>query len=199
MAGVAVPETMPMSTADHHNRHKGFTLIEMLVVLLLVGLALGVTLRVGFGNDPQDMESGIRALAVATELASQDAVLDNEIIGLDFFRDPDLQQTGYRWLQFDGEKWVAQESGTAAPAETYLQASLQISLFIDGMPKEPELRVGLALADNFVDFAPEIILLPTREMTPFVLELESAGNRTRLGADMLGKLYFDADPPQPPL
>jgi type II secretion system protein H len=188
-----------MSSVDHPVSVSGFTLIEMLVVLLLAGLALGVTLRVGFGNDPQDMESGIRALAVATELAAQEAVLENRVIGLDFFSNPDRQQTGYRWLLFDGEKWGALEPAPATPAETYLSSALQIDLAIDGIPKEPELLVDLAVPDNVAGFAPEIVLLPTREMTPFVLALESEGNRTRMGADMLGKLYFDEDPPQPPL
>jgi general secretion pathway protein H len=190
---------MPMSTSDQRQAQLGFTLIELLVVLLLVGLALGVTLRVGIDQGPQALDNETRRLAVSLTLMSQEAVLDNKLLGLDFFTDDLTRQTGYRWLHKDGTAWSLAETGDQMTAEILLESAGQIELVVEGHGLEPEPRTDLADPATASTFAPEVLLLSTREMTPFVLTLHSENNTSKLSADRLGQLYLNEDAPRPPL
>lgn len=171
----------------------GFTLVELLAVILLIGLALGVSLTVDFGSSPQQQKQQTTLLANALELAAQEAVLDGNILGLDFFTSADT--LGYRWVQLQGDdEWVPLAGDGLS--ETLLARELSATLTLAGEEHVPELRVDLDSAESF---APEVALLPTREITPFSLSLAgTAGDASVLSADLMGRIRVDADAPPPP-
>jgi len=181
-----------MRVAVRGNGH-GFTLVELLVVILLIGLALGVSLTVDFATSPQQQKQQTALLANALELAAQEAVLDGNILGLDFFTGNDT--LGYRWVQLQGDdEWAPLiEDGLS---ETLLAREFSATLTLAGQEHVPELRVDL---DTAAPFAPEVVLLPTREITPFTLSLAAnTGDASVLSADLMGRIRVDVDAPPPP-
>lgn len=172
---------------------RGFTIVELLVVILLIGLALGVSLTVDFATSPQQQKQQTTLLANALELAAQEAVLDGNILGLDFFTADDT--LGYRWVQLQGDdEWVPLTGDGLS--ETLLAREFSATLTLAGQEHLPELRVDL---DSVAPFAPEVVLLPTREITPFTLSLAgNTGDASALSADLMGRIRVDADAPPPP-
>lgn len=169
----------------------GFTLIELLAVLVLLGLGLGIGLTLDVDGSPQQQQQQALLLANRLELAAQDAVLDDRIVGFDLFID-ETQGTAYRLLELRDGSW--QEF--ANPEEEVFTAAFTVTLALDGQSVSPEPRVDVPAP---ADFAPEVLLLPTRELTPFTLTFASAeGNASVLSADLMGRIRVDADAPSPP-
>lgn len=174
---------------------RGFTLIELLVVVLLLGLGLSVSLTLDFAGSPQQQKQQTLLLANALELAAQDAVLDGKVLGLDFFAADAQDALAYRWLRLQEEGWQPYLLRDVE-AETLLPAELLATLTLAGQTVLPEPRTELASAETF---SPEILLLPTRELTPFTLTLSGdAGSASTLTADLMGRVRVDEDAPTPP-
>lgn len=74
----------------------GFTLIEILVVLIVVGLlaALAV-LNLGGGSQQRELENHVRETYLLMQTASEQAVLNNIELGLL------LEEDGYRFVILD--------------------------------------------------------------------------------------------------
>jgi len=166
--------------------------MELLVVILLLGLGIGVSLTVDVGNSPQQQKQQTLLLANALELAAQEAVLDRRTLGLDFFRDDG--RVAYRWLQQEATTWKPYVLQDAAEAQ--LAEATTATLRLDGQDVRLEPRADLA---TDTAFAPDILLLPTREVTPFTLTLEGGtGAASVLTADVMGRVRVDEDAPTPP-
>jgi prepilin-type N-terminal cleavage/methylation domain-containing protein len=173
---------------------RGFTLVELLVVMLLIGLAFGVSLTVDFATSPQQQKQQTTLLANALELAAQEAVLDDSVLGLDFFSEDSA--FGYRWLQLRDGSWRPFTLQDDDASDRLLSRDFSATLLLSGIEHVPEPRVDLAAADSFT---PEILLLPTRELTPFTLSLAgNAGEASIISADLMGRIRVDADVPTPP-
>ena len=177
------------------NAGGGFTLIELLAVILLLGFGLGVGLTLDFAGSPQQQKQQALLFANTLELAAQDAVLDGTVLGLDFFTNA-AQATGYRWLQLRDGIWDSYAPGQGDAADTPFPAELTVALSVTGQAVSVEPRVELPAVDSF---APEVLLLPTRELTPFTLALAgAAGAPSVVTADLMGRIRVDADAPPPP-
>jgi general secretion pathway protein H len=173
-------------------RRRGFTLLELLVVILLLGLGIGISLAVDVGGSPQQQKQQTLLLANALELAAQEAVLDSRTLGLDFFLDDG--RVAYRWLQQQAGAWdsyALQDS-----AETLLPEAMTATLSLNGQEIALEPRAERVAGGTL---APDILLLPTREVTPFMLTLAgSSGGASVLTADLMGRVRVDEDAPTPP-
>lgn len=183
-----------MPTSSNGEAMRGFTLVELLVVILLIGLGLGVSLTVDFAASPQQQKQQTALLANALELAAQQAVLDGDMLGLDFFTADDA--FGYRWLQWRDGAWQSIALQSGAQGDTLLDREFRAAVTLSGVEHVPEPRVDLATTTAF---APEVALLPTRELTPFTLSLAgNTGDASVLSADLMGRIRIDADAPTPP-
>ena len=131
-----------------------------------------------------------------TVQAVQEAVLGGTLLGLDFFLVQGTSQWGYRWLQSDQGHWQPFN-----PEETVLfvprqfPADWRATLQVQGQQAQPEGETDLQDAETSVDsevvFVPEILLLPSREVTPFSLILQDGQGQSRLTVDALGGVQLE--------
>lgn len=90
---------------------QGFTLIEIMVVLIIIGIGAGmVSLSIGDATRPQETRSIARQLYGAMSLALEDAVFLNQQLGLRFDftgKEKDLAYS-YQWLLYDpaSKRWT---------------------------------------------------------------------------------------------
>jgi len=131
----------------------GFTLLEVLVVLLMIGIILGfATLSVDLGGQERLLEQETKRLQALLSLAQEEAILENRSLGLR------LEADGYQFYQLDeAERWQSLETDDSLRPRQ-LPALMRLSVEID----------GLAVKVHDEDAAtPQIALLSSGEITPF--------------------------------
>ena len=146
-------------------RQRGFTLIEILVAMLIIGIMiLGVTLSGGLAFGDRDLElERDRILALADHLRDQ-ATLQNREYGLRCF------EGGYQFLVFDARTGLWHGEGDDLLRERELPQGLSLRLWIEGQ------RVVLPEAEvDPEDFAPQILLYSSGDLSLFELELRREG------------------------
>lgn len=180
---------MPTSSSK-----RGFTLIEVLVVVLIIGLSLSVLFRLDYAPGPGQVGSAAHVFAGSAELMLEEAVLSGDDWGIDFFRERGEEGPvyGYRWLHFSDGRWREDIPAGLAdfPVATVLDDALSLQLVIDGLAADIDARVPLAETDAVpADFAPDIGLYPDHESTPFAVVFthpDYAG--VTVASDMLGRI-----------
>ena len=132
-------------------KQKGFTLLELIVVVTLAGIIVaGVLLNSSLINPHQKFETLTEKVAKLMHHAHQQAQLSNENYALS------LTKTGYVFLIFQSDGWVTMK---------------QKPLLEGKVPKryKQELTIDskLVTAIKKDKFEPHILLLASGEMTPF--------------------------------
>lgn len=167
----------------------GFSLIELLVVLFIIGLAFGaVSLSVNFGSDPEDQlaEEAERLLEFAT-VAGERAVLTGEPVGLRLIPPAASSDTepswSYQWQIYRAGQWFPAEEPLSSQS---LPAHIELSLQVEGQEVDL-LAVENAASENSQRQdrneedanqqqlpLPSIVFYPGGEITPFYLTLFDA-------------------------
>ena len=126
-----------MCPGRHRNplRRQGFTLIEIMAVLVVIGIAASmVVLSMGDATRPQEMKAIAKRLYGGMSLALEDAVFLNRQIGLRF----DINNEGtelaysYKWLYFDPESHQWQNVQLEEFEPQKLPDYIQLELEVDG-------------------------------------------------------------------
>lgn len=101
-------------TSDARGRDRGFALIELIVVLVILGLALSLVLAQGPARSPTvAFDSAVRQVAGALRLARSRAITDDRMVAVLFAADgfrldrdaaiafaPDISLSGSRLIDF---------------------------------------------------------------------------------------------------
>ena len=149
-------------------RYRGFTLIELVVVLLIVTIVLGV---VGVNLNP-DRGSAVREeakrLALLIQTAQQDAILQGHILAVAF------GPQGYHFLAINDKRELK-----PLPA--------------DGVLRPRSLPPGIAISSVDIDGAseaetPRLILLPTGELPAFTITLSQGEIRWQIQGKFTGEI-----------
>lgn len=135
----------------------GFTMIEILVVLVVVGLlaALAVA-NIGGNQQKREMENAVSQMFLLMQSASEQAVLDNSEIGLK------LEEKQYRFLRFDdltGE-WVPMKDRMFR-SYRYPEWLVVTDIIEDDLPR---------LTTDEDQERPDIVFFSSGEVTPFEME-----------------------------
>ncbi|TBW56011.1 type II secretion system protein GspH [Marinobacter halodurans] len=143
------------------SRSRGFTLIEIMVVLVLVGLlAVIAVVNLGGGAQQRELENRARELFLLMQTASEQAVLNNQELGLL------IDDNGYRFLMYDDAKqtWGRQKERLFAPRQ--LPEWMAVVYHTeDNLPKLP------GTEDDEESPRPDIVFYSSGETTPFDMEL----------------------------
>lgn len=155
-------------------RQTGFTIIEILVVLVLVGLLASLAIvNLGGGSEQREMNSKVRELYVLMQTASEQAILNNEELGLQ------IDERGYRFLVFNelDQQWQSESERLFRGRD--FPEWMSVTLFSEGdIPR-------LASRDDDEDEEedsrrPDLVFYSSGETTPFELEFLATQSPDRI-------------------
>ncbi len=151
---------------------RGFTLLELLVVILIIGIIIGfASLSVG-QHASRTLQDEARRIHSLLRLAADESVLQGRELAMQF------SPEGYRFMTLDGADWVPVEEDRLF-REREFPADLSLDLSLEGVD------VDLLDTEN----PPRIFILSSAEMTPFELILgNDEGETYTLQGDFTGKL-----------
>jgi type II secretion system protein H len=95
------PEHWQRYSKQRYSKHKGFTLLELLVVVVIVAILFSYTTLAIRGDSPEDIikKEAIR-LKLRVELAMDEAILRGEEYAIE------IHQNGYLFLRYTRNQWT---------------------------------------------------------------------------------------------
>ncbi len=158
-------------------RHAGFTLLELLLVMTIIGILAGtLTLAMSDAGQRQRVQAEAERVALAIELARTEALTRNEIWGLA------VSPTGYAFQTYDpaADSWHVLDEAPFQPREAEdgllfaIRANLEqrTEAVENGDAPPPFLAREDDDARSAAEF-PSIAILPGGEITPFEVVVSS--------------------------
>ncbi len=143
---------------------RGFTLVELLVVILIVGIVAGAVMLSVRGSGEREVENAARRAQALIALACERATLTGRDMGFSIVRD------GLRFGYFEPEGWQTMRSDAADELRPRpLGRELVLSAERDGQALVLESDAGRE---------PSFACLSSGELTPFRLQVERADAQT---------------------
>ena len=143
-----------------HAGQLGFTLLELLVVVAIIGLFVGAAvLSIGVTGTDRESEQQAARLKGVIDLVREEALMQSRDFGLLFSR------SSYRFYTYDYglEQWLPPVDDRLL-ASHVVAAPLALALIVE----DREVVLGEALdAEDLDDPQPQILILSSGEMTPF--------------------------------
>ncbi len=156
------------------NRGAGFTLIEILVVIVIVAIVLSIGLM-SFGvlGDDRELQTEARRFASLTEVALDEASLQGREFGIE------LMNGGYRFVEYDTElgQWLDVPGDDTLRLRS-LPENVSLELYLEDKrilldddpaafedPEEDRLRPGAEV------YAPHLLVYSSGDTTPFELHI----------------------------
>ncbi len=157
----------------------GFTLLELMVVLVIIGVLLSfVGLSTGGDSRAEQMKREATRLIALIDMASEQAVMRSEQLAIRF------GDADYEFMLLQAGKWTAlQDDGPLRARE--LPKGIELRLELEENPPP-----GLRAEDTE---APQVFLLSSGEMTPFMLIFSAPETEQQymVRATLLGRLELE--------
>lgn len=180
---------------NHNNRQHGFTLIEVMLVIVLVGLMVSVVQFSASGDKAeQTLELSSKRFAGIFDIAAEYGMLNNIELGLM------IDKEGYQFLGYDGTNWT-DVSENELFSRYQLPEGVELVLQLDDLPiEEPQLfdtklfnelqeaeseddleqdRGSSEESDSNIEkkkLIPQIYMLSGGDITPFSLRFQFVEN-----------------------
>lgn len=174
----------------------GFTLLEIIVVILIIGImATFATLTIGGRSSEDRLQAEAQRLEKLMSLAADEALFRGEQLGLL------VEVHGYRILTLGEQGWAPYSGGAALRAHP-VPEPMRMTLSVEGRPTPPHDPEQAAAdadadeddqdrdADGSAMPPPQVMVLSSGEMTPFTLDFSVPGQpaRYRVEADLMGRV-----------
>lgn len=155
---------------------RGFTLIEMLMVLFIIGLITGFALfSMNIFKSGNDLESTTQTLTARLRLAQMEAIFEQERMGVA------IDQTGYRFYRFDKERqnWILLDDDNLFKHQN--------------LPKKVNLSVTVNEAKQPLSRTLPQIILEQGQASRFTLLFSDEKNNTfTVSSNERGEIVWDA-------
>lgn len=151
-------------------RAAGFTLLELLVVLVIAGIMLGMVSFNAMPGEQQVLQKDAQRIALLLQLARDEAIVRNRPIA--FEADPER----YRFLLRDGNTWQTLQQDDLLREREFSRSPVNLSISPMTAQGDGPLRVvfGREPVDN-----------------PFVLTIASGQAQARIRADGIGRFTVE--------
>jgi general secretion pathway protein H len=143
----------------------GFTLLELMVVVVLIGIILTFVVRsVGDGGRSDHIKREVQRISALIELVGEESVLKSSVIGLRF------EEQGYAFMRFGDSKWVDIEQDDLLKPHQFDEA-MELELLVEGFSVDFDRLTQRAGDEDEAVQKPQVVFLPSGERTPFELAL----------------------------
>jgi len=161
---VTSPQVAKSTLGPGPCRAGGFTLIEIMVVVMIIGVMLSfAVLRVGDGGQRKMVEQEAARFRALVGLAREQAILEARELGVTFTED------GYGFLVLEQDGWTPMEDDELY-RERAMPSGVSLELTADALPVSLT-ESGGRDDDEREGPRPHILVLSSGELTPFELTL----------------------------
>jgi general secretion pathway protein H len=183
-------------------RQRAFTLIEILVVLVIVGILTAVAfLSFGILGDDDSMDREVRRLSTLIELVSDEATTQGRDYGLEFMTG------GYRFVEYDPllNQWF-EVIGDDFLEQRQLDEGVEFELFLEERrvllhseaqetEREDDEEQQAPRRDLTDDYLPHVLIMSSGDVTPFELRFLRDVDRSEITLEMtlVGEMEIRSD------
>lgn len=143
----------------------GFTLLELMVVVVLIGIILTFVVRsVGDGGRSDRIKQEAQRLVALVGLVGEEAVLQSTVIGLRF------EENSYAFMRYSEQQWQPVSDDTLLKPHQ-LDGMMQMQLLVEGFGIELGGEKPDTTGGEVAEEMPQVVFLSSGERTPFELAL----------------------------
>ncbi len=177
-----------------YSKHHGFTLIEVMLVIVLIGIMVSAVQFNFSSNKPEQLlQQSSARFAGIFDVAAEYGMLNNIELGLY------IDENTYQFLGYDGVRWSPIVDKPMFEAFT-LPEGIEVVLQLDDLPIEDVLLFDPTLLNNEDDeslfeeeeeekkIIPQVYILSGGDITPFSLTFELANFAFDQGEDLIFKV-----------
>lgn len=177
---MTISATGRCSNRVHRHAPAGFTLLEMLVVIVIIGIVLTFAV-LGIGGDRrgEELARESQQFAELLRLASEQAVLRGEEWAVQ------IEPEEYRFLIYTDDKWALQQDDDLFRSRA-LAKDTRLDIQLEGRD---------VVLESSQEFKPTLLLLSSGEINPFSAEFaaDTTEQRFQVRTDAKGHIQWQED------
>jgi len=158
---------------------QGFTLLEILVVVFIIGIVLSLVVIAVNPDKGNDLKSEAGRFIALMSLAHQESILRSKEFAVELAHD------GYTFLNFEELQWAAASDDVFRARS--LPKGIYMEVYLEGA------QFDFINADEEEETNPRIFILSSGEMMPFeiILRQENSAETVHITGDISGNLSMD--------
>ncbi len=166
---------------SHNLRIKGFTLLEVMVVVAIISIILVFAL-ISIDTEPEELNNEAKRLTALMKLAADEAVMNSSEYRVN------LSETSYSFQELTNGKWQDLNDGIFRPRRLSDGLTLTITIEHEPIPLQNDLN-----SDK--EKSASVLFLSSNEMTPFELVITSNSGLRKTISTLDGEIKSGSDQP----